>query len=360
MPGPWISLTVAAVILLLLLVVYAVRRQRQAAAEAAYVDDLERLAQARVEDFETLARLSAEMSGVLDLESLKKTIATELPRLAGAEEVWGIARINGWVLLAGEPTEAGGVMPRNLTAKPEAWECFPLNVSGRTVGLIGTRRPPDGFNEDQRRLLTTFCTLVAATVKNIHVFSRIRELSMIDPLTRCLMRQFGVEALSREMRRMRRSQSSLCVAVLDLDRFKELNDAHGHPVGDRALSMVGRVLREGLRASDIACRYGGDEFLIVLPETSLAGAVRALENVRRRISVTPIDATEGQDPLRLSASVGITDVELLEEDPTLPITRADATMYEAKRSGRNRVAARSVSASNGTLISPTDSSLEPL
>jgi diguanylate cyclase (GGDEF)-like protein len=175
---------------------------------------------------------------------------------------------------------------------------------------------------------------------------------MIDPLTRCLMRQFGVEALSREMRRMRRSQSALCVAILDLDHFKELNDAHGHPVGDRALAMVGRVLKDGLRASDIACRYGGDEFLIVLPETSLNGAVRALENLRRRIGATTVDGSEGEASVTVAATVGITAVEPAEEDPALPIARADATMYEAKRSGRDRVGARTKSPPVGPSAAP--------
>lgn len=350
MTAPWISLLVGAVVLLLL-GGYALWRHLRGTSEAAYIDDLERLAQARAEDFDTLVRLSSDLGGVLDVDALKAIIAVELPKLTGSDDFWIVARLSGWTLLAGEPAEPGSVVPRGLTAKPEAWECFPLNAAGRSVGLLGTRQPAGGYNDDQRRMLTTVATLMASAIKNIQLFNRVRELSMIDPLTRCLMRQFGIEALSREMRRMRRTQNPLCVAILDLDHFKELNDTHGHPVGDRALAMVGRALKEGLRASDIACRYGGDEFLIVLPETSLRGAVRAVENIRRRIGATPLDAAEGQVPIGVSASVGITAVEALEEDPTLPITRADAAMYEAKRSGRNQVTARTANLSEDPEVS---------
>lgn len=204
--------------------------------------------------------------------------------------------------------------------------------------MMGVKQLPGGFTDDQRATLTAVATLLATAVKNVQLVTRVRELSMIDPLTRCLMRQFGVEALSRELRRMRRAQSALCVAILDVDHFKQLNDTHGHPTGDRALATVGRLLKEGLRASDIFSRHGGDEFLIVLPETAVAGAVQAVNNLRRRIGATEIDTAAG--PIQLSVSVGVTDVEVFEEDPARPIARADAAMYEAKRAGRDRVAVR--------------------
>jgi hypothetical protein len=160
MPTAWISLLLA-VVLVLLVVVYALRRHHTAAADAAYIDDLERLAQARSDDFTLLARLSTDLGSVLDAESLKRTIDEELPRLTGTDDFWVVARLGGWTLVAGEPAEPGSVVPRNLTAKPEAWECFPLNAAGRSVGLLGTRQPPGGFNDDQRRMLTTVATLLA-------------------------------------------------------------------------------------------------------------------------------------------------------------------------------------------------------
>ena len=345
----WISLLLGAAVLVVL--VYALRQRARATAEAAYVDELERLVSARTEHADAVARLSASFGSVLELDVLRRTVNTELPAIAGDDNFWVVARLNGWTLLAGEPAEPGSVIPRGLTMKPEAWESFPLISAGRTVGLLGVRRPEAGFSEDQRRLLTTTAALLGAAIRNVYLFGRVRDLSMVDPLTRCLMRQFGVEALSREMRRLRRTQGDLCIAIVDIDHFKNLNDTHGHQLGDRTLAMVGRVLKEGLRATDIACRYGGDEFLIVLPETAMPGAVHAVENLRRRIATTPVDV--GGIPLTVSASVGVTPVSHSEEDPAVPIARADAAMYDAKRSGRNHVSIKTAPAGEGPAAAPS-------
>jgi len=339
MSGLIVALVVTAFAAVLLF--FAIRRRRWALARAGYIDELKRVAQGRDEDFSLITRVSAGLADVRELDELKRWLAAELPKLMDTEHCWVIGRLNGWVLLAGEPAEAESVMPGDLTTKQDAWECFPLIAGDKAVGLMGASRPPGGLTDEKRRVLGVLSTHVALAIRNIQQFNQARDLSMVDPLTRCLTRQFGIDALSREMRRMRRGQTALCVAILDLDRFKTLNDTHGHPAGDRALTMVGRVLKEGLRASDVACRYGGDEFLIVLPDTSLAGALRAVENIRRRIGSTMIDTDV--EPIAMSASVGVTVVEPGEEDPAAPITRADTGMYEAKRLGRNGVHVRTPS-----------------
>ena len=161
---------------------------------------------------------------------------------------------------------------------------------------MGTRQPPGGFSEDQRRLLATFAALIASAVKNIHLFSRIRELSMIDPLTRCLMRQFGVEALSREMRRMRRSQSSLCLAILDLDHFKDINDTLGHHIGDALIGVVAQRLVHAVRREDLVARLGGDEFAVIT--TDAANNTRASNDQ----TFTTLDGTAPQITVGPAAS----------------------------------------------------------
>lgn len=312
--------------------VIAILWRRWIATHAEYRDEIERLYEARAEDLALLARLTDGLAGMRDFEQLKRWLAAELPSLMGSEPYWIIAWANGRaLLLAGTPIEPGGVIPADLTGKAQAWECFPLVVGGRPLGLMGLCRPADGLPEDARRTLGLLASLIASAVRNIQLLTRARALSMIDPLTGCLTRQFGVEALSREMRRMRRGHTVVCAAMLDLDRFKRLNDTHGHAAGDRALAMVGRVLKEGLRVTDIACRYGGDEFLIVLPDTTLSGALRAVENIRRRITNMPIET--GMAALELAASVGVIAVDSGEEDPSAVVARADAAMYANKRSG---------------------------
>jgi diguanylate cyclase (GGDEF)-like protein len=121
------------------------------------------------------------------------------------------------------------------------------------------------------------------------------------------------------------------------------------------LVAVGRAMKESLRVSDIACRYGGDEFLLILPETSLAGAVRAIENLRSRIDKA-VDFPAEQ--IRMTTSVGITEVHTDEEDANEVIRRADMAMYEAKRAGRNRVAVSRPSAGQDSVTArPPDFSV---
>jgi diguanylate cyclase (GGDEF)-like protein len=325
---------------LLLLLSYELTRRARGVSQSGRLERDARDAQNRVEELTQLMRLSEALAGAVDAATLRRTVLSEIPPLIGTDAIWVITRLNGWQLLIGEPAAPDAPLPIGLVSKPEAWETFPLVVGGKTLGILGVQQPATQFTDTQRRILNTAATLIATAMKNIQLFNRVRELSTIDALTRCLVRQHGIEALEREMRRARRSQSPLSVAVFDIDHFKQLNDTHGHLAGDRALAMVGRVLKDALRAGDIACRYGGEEFLLIFPDTTLAGCVRAVENLRRRITESTIKV--GTSDLHLSASFGVSAVEPAEDDPSGPILRADAAMYEAKRSGRNRVVAAPV------------------
>jgi diguanylate cyclase (GGDEF)-like protein len=333
MSPPWIVLALSTVVLAIFLYGRERRARRRAAAHAT---ELERTTHQAVQDLAVAVRLATTLSEVLDIESLKTTLRKELPLITGTEDFWVVAQIKEWTVLAGDPGDISGPLPSVVVAQPEAWECFPLGAAGRSSGLLGVKQPSAPLTDGQRELLGTVATLIGVAVRNIRRFSLARDLSMIDWLTRCLTRWHGVESLSREMRRQRRSRHSLCIAMLDLDHFKVINDTQGHHAGDRALAAVGRAMKESLRVSDIACRYGGDEFLLIFPETSIAGAMRAVENLRSRIEKTV--ETPPMDHEHLSASVGITEVDLDEEDPDVVIARADSALYEAKRAGRNRVA----------------------
>ena len=119
---------------------FATRRRRRALVQAGYVDKLTRVAQGRDDDFALMTRLSAGLADVRELDHLKRWLAAELPTVTGTERCWVVGRLNGWVLLAGEPAEADSVMPGDLTAKPDAWECFPLIAAGKAVGMMGARR----------------------------------------------------------------------------------------------------------------------------------------------------------------------------------------------------------------------------
>jgi diguanylate cyclase (GGDEF)-like protein len=165
---------------------------------------------------------------------------------------------------------------------------------------------------------------------------RFQELARTDPLTGCFNRRALFDWLEREVERVKRYQQTLAVLLLDLDTFKAVNDRHGHVAGDAVLRQIGELLRHEARAVDVVARYGGDEFVLGLPETAMDGAVVFADRLRRRIAEH--DFAQSGDPVYVTASIGVAtlpapDVETVEA----LIAGADAAMYRAKGAGRNQV-----------------------
>jgi diguanylate cyclase (GGDEF)-like protein len=154
-------------------------------------------------------------------------------------------------------------------------------------------------------------------------------------LTGCFNHQHCLEALDSELRRARRSGRPLSIVMFDIDHFKSINDDLGHLRGDEILRAVGAQLARMLRTSDVSCRYGGDEFLIILPETDLPGAERVAEALRREIA-TLVISTAAERVLTVTASIGVAVAAPTEVDVAALIKRTDEALYRAKRAGRNR------------------------
>lgn len=159
----------------------------------------------------------------------------------------------------------------------------------------------------------------------------LERLALTDPLTELPNRRAGEQALAREVARARRHRSALSLALLDVDHFKDVNDRHGHAAGDQVLGEISRILRMSFRASDLAVRWGGDEFLVLLPDVTLEGALAFLHRIRRQVEGLSLP---GIHPLTWSA--GVVGVEP-DEDATVALIRADTRLYEAKAAGGNRV-----------------------
>ncbi len=157
----------------------------------------------------------------------------------------------------------------------------------------------------------------------------------LDALTGLSNRVAFEERLGEELARLRRGLDSLSLMVLDIDHFKTINDTYGHLTGDNVLARLGAVFRQRLRASDFAARFGGEEFVILLPETRLDGAAQAAEVYRRAVEKLTFPLTDGP-ALSVTISIGVTEVTP-EDTPESAFGRADAALYEAKRGGRNRV-----------------------
>ncbi len=169
--------------------------------------------------------------------------------------------------------------------------------------------------------------------------ARLEALATTDSVTTLLNRRALVDRLTHEMERARRYATPLALLMVDLDHFKDINDTHGHLVGDEALREVARVLQGAVRNVDVVARYGGEEFAIVLPETSNEGAVAFAERVRERVA-EHLFANERLPSLRITVSVGVasvpaTDIESVEDF----FARSDEALYRAKAGGRNQVRA---------------------
>ena len=161
-------------------------------------------------------------------------------------------------------------------------------------------------------------------------------LARVDELTGLFNRRYLLERLTHEALRAKRYGSPLCLMMLDLDHFKRINDTYGHLVGDQVLARVGGVLHETIRATDIAGRYGGEEFCIALTETSVQGACLMAERLRQRIAAEVFTTDDGTT-FQATCSIGIAPYTSDLADLPAFLGRADSALYEAKTSGRNRV-----------------------
>jgi diguanylate cyclase (GGDEF)-like protein len=210
--------------------------------------------------------------------------------------------------------------------------CFPMIVAGKPVGVLGVPSTPPP-TEHQRIVLAAAAALLAVSLKTAELFQEVHENSVRDALTGCVNRKHALEVMDTELRRSRRSKMPFSLVMFDLDRFKEVNDRFGHLCGDAVLAAVGQRMNAVLRGSDVKCRYGGEEFLILLPDTPLAGARRVAETLRRELEENPVRWNDAA--VAVTASFGIAAVTPGEVDPSLVIGRADAALYRAKDEGRN-------------------------
>ena len=167
-------------------------------------------------------------------------------------------------------------------------------------------------------------------------YDEVVKLSVIDSLTHVYNRRYFHHRLMDEFERGRRYDREFCCVIIDVDHFKTINDTHGHPVGDDVLRHVAAILRRNIRAADVLCRYGGDEFGLLLPETNFPGAFVTAERVRCIVEKT--NFSKPDNPIKVTLSFGISSLiegGVLGMDEL--VTQADVALYQAKRGGRNQI-----------------------
>jgi diguanylate cyclase (GGDEF)-like protein len=228
----------------------------------------------------------------------------------------------------------------------------PLTVNGETLGVLSVQSPrPGAYSVDHLSLLTTVAQQAAVALENAHNF----QLATVDQLTHLYLRDFFQRKLQEERARAQRYGTSFALLVLDLDRFKDINDRLGHLAGDRYLQRVGDVVRRTMREADIPCRWGGEEFCVLLPETDPEGARAIAERLRDQIGALSMEMNGML--VQTTVSVGIACYPSDDRGTAGSlIENADRALYLAKQTGRDRIvmagsaAARAAEADN---LAPT-------
>jgi diguanylate cyclase (GGDEF)-like protein len=237
----------------------------------------------------------------------------------------------------------------HLTAPPPAsYLCVPMAAMGELLGLVHLRAgslgmPASGgeaaLSEARRRLVRAAADQIALALANLKLRERLREQAIRDPLTGLYNRRYLEETLERELNRAKRRNLPLGVIMLDIDHFKRFNDTFGHEGGDVLLRELGQFLQTSVRREDIACRYGGEEFTLVLPEVSLEMIQQRAETLRagaRELNVR----YRGQTLSAITVSLGAAAYPEHGATAETLVRAADGALYRAKREGRDRVAVR--------------------
>jgi diguanylate cyclase (GGDEF)-like protein len=345
---------VPALIILTVVFVFHLHGKRQEAKALAAAAELEaRAAQAIAAEMEQLVDFGQALGRSLDHDAIRDVVVQHLPKLAGTEGAWVMLRTDdhweGFVGTARETRrdveQTREHMADRALGADVSWSqqmlasqgefCLALTAGGRGLGVLGIPQTAEAVTGDRRRVVAAAAALLAISLRNAQLFHELRENGLRDGLTGCFNRTHAMEVIDTELRRARRSRLPVSVIMLDIDKFKALNDRYGHLCGDAALAAIGHCMRDVLRGSDLKCRYGGEEFLVLLPETPLDGAKRVADTLRREIAKMPV-YWKGET-LALTASFGVAAALPAEVDAVALVGRADAALYTAKHEGRNCV-----------------------
>jgi diguanylate cyclase (GGDEF)-like protein len=288
------------------------------------------------------AALFPEYAGTVYLiggDRSEAVAATEwgLTRLVSADRIqpsqcWGWRRAQPYV--TGSDNADLRCTHLSGAAAATATVCLPLNAHGVPFGLLYMDGPEPLRNE---RLAATAAEQLSLALANLTLRESLRDQSIRDALTGLYNRRHLEQTLEVEFARCRASGRPLAVMMIDVDHFKAFNDQHGHAAGDAALSVIGRLLGERFRARHIPCRYGGEEFTVILPETDVDAAVALAESTRLAIAELSIE-DDGRQLPQVTASIGVATIPGTVESLGELIESADRALYLAKSRGRNQVA----------------------
>jgi diguanylate cyclase (GGDEF)-like protein len=212
----------------------------------------------------------------------------------------------------------------------------PLVCQDMVVGVLNLadKMSGDQFNSGDIALIELFSQLVGASIGNIKLFEKIQRQATTDGLTGLINHKTFYEILEKELWRSRRYGGQISLIMVDVDNLKKINDTYGHRAGDKVIREVGRKIKECIRQIDTAARYGGDEFAVILPNTSLGDATIVAQRMVNAVASSPATWKRDLIPLSVSVGLGQYDADTNPEDIT---SRSDQALYSAKKAGKNTV-----------------------
>ena len=218
--------------------------------------------------------------------------------------------------------------------QPREVAFMPLIVQSKATGVVVLAKS-SAFQRDSRSLSQIFGRTFVMALSNAMKHSDLQRIAALDPLTNCYNRRFGLTRLREEFMRAKRSEQPLGLIMFDIDHFKSVNDSHGHLIGDRVLANVAKEAKLNLREGDVLIRYGGEEFLCLLPGASTEGAAEVCERMRGAIEAMTVQ--DRSQTIRCTVSLGFGSFPATPaEDEVALIGVVDEALYRAKNDGRNR------------------------
>ncbi len=269
---------------------------------------------------EATERLGEALVSTHDPRQLLRVVCESAVEATGAAGGIVIGR-DGEVARAGEPEAAGERI------------AFPLRAGASDFGHLVI--VADSFDAGQIEAARSLTVQAVVALENAHLHRLVQHQALIDSLTGLANRRSAEDSLRFELARAARFGGEICVVLADLDDFKQVNDRYGHPFGDELLKEFANALRAAARESDVAARWGGEEFALVLPGTSAEGGMQLAERVRKLVESRLVDAPDGSQ-VGITGSFGVASFPESEELGEL-LAAADSALYAAKREGKNRV-----------------------
>lgn len=299
---------------------------------------------------EFLAKLLPGCTGNLYIYANSRDILESATAWNGVRSTPAIHPDDCWGLRRGRTYTFGGneidFACAHVDAATADYCCIPILAHGETIGLLhlefghghpaNTDHPCKDTMSEQKRLGLVCAEQISLAIANVKLRDQLRDQSIRDALTGLYNRRYLLETCRREFSRAARSQQSVSILSIDVDHFKKYNDNHGHDAGDTVLRAVGDCLKSSFRDEDVPCRFGGEEFVVVLPGADAEVTVRKAEELRSKVEALVVRYVDGNLP-RITISIGVATFPCCGDNPQAVLKVADEALYRAKAEGRNRV-----------------------